>query len=715
MNTLARNGILLFMVLLFSAASPKLGAQAPGPNPGIPAPSGFEGADMDTVRAREEFRIGVQAYNRFSYNEAIRSFERALSYRPGEPLILDWLGKAYFRSGFENTAFRAWQAAAASYGFSTGPSILISSRVETLRNRRSLLPVADDGERYVESGRYPSKNNDVVLYRQPTSVLAANDGSAWVVAYGSNEIVRIDVNGIIRERLRGPMNGFDRPYDLVRGPEGNLYLSEYRGNRVSVLSPDGAWQFYIGSKGQGPGEFVGPQNLTVDEEGYLYVVDYGNRRISKFDPSGAFILSFGGRMPGFQGFLSPTGIAARNGRIYAADNLLKQIFMFDRNGAYLGPLLSENLSSPESLRFLSDGKLLGVDSNRILLIDPDTAIVRELGVLGNVSRVRITGAEMDRNGNVLAADFSAGDVAVMTRIDDMAAGLFVEISRIASDNFPVVTVEVEVSDRLRRPVTGLDGRNFLLSEAGQAVTAQNFLSAAYLSKSSDISVLIERSPATLPLRDDLAAAVRDISSAADRIVSIVSAGEQPMKESPSSAQGATPASRLAAAARGDTASYSDSWRFDLGLRLAATDLLGGEKKRAVVFVGAGTIPGVSSSGSSSSLGDLAFEQYSLSELAAYLTNNNVVFYAVIAGGGAPGRDLSYLCEETGGRVLSLYREEGIMPELRTLKEISSGTYTLSFRSGLPNDFGRAYLPLEAEVYLMERSGRDSTGYFPPLE
>jgi hypothetical protein len=31
------------------------------------------------------------------------------------------------------------------------------------------------------------------------------------------------------------------------------------------------------------------------------------------------------------------------------------------------------------------------------------------------------------------------------------------------------------------------------------------------------------------------------------------------------------------------------------------------------------------------------------------------------------------------------------------------------------DYGRAYLPLEVEVYLMERSGRDSTGYFAPLE
>ncbi|MCL2472407.1 MAG: 6-bladed beta-propeller, partial [Treponema sp.] len=339
--------------------SPSQGNQQTG-NQGIfePGPQGNGAPDLDTVKARDEFRIGVQAYYRFSYNEAIRSFERALSFRPGEPLILDWLGKAYYRSGIENTAFRAWQAAAEGYGLASGQGILISSRMETLQNRRTLLPVPDDDVRYVESGTYPGKNNDVVLYRQPTSVLPAENGTAWVVAYGSNELLRIDVNGIIRERQRGPLNGFDRPYDIVRGPEGNLYLSEYRGNRVSVLSPTGQWQYYIGSKGQGPGQFVGPQNLAVDEDGYLYVVDYGNRRISKFDPSGAFILSFGLKTPGFEGFVSPTGIAALNGRIYAADNLRKQIFVFDGNGTYLGPLLRDELTAPESLRFLSDGKLL---------------------------------------------------------------------------------------------------------------------------------------------------------------------------------------------------------------------------------------------------------------------------------------------------------------------------------------------------------------------
>jgi hypothetical protein len=53
--------------------------------------------------------------------------------------------------------------------------------------------------------------------------------------------------------------------------------------------------------------------------------------------------------------------------------------------------------------------------------------------------------------------------------------------------------------------------------------------------------------------------------------------------------------------------------------------------------------------------------------------------------------------------------------VRSIANTPCALYTLSYRSLLPTDFGRAFLPVEAEVYLMERSGRDSAGYFPPLE
>ena len=654
------------------------------------------GGDVNAIHAAEEFRIGIHAYNRYAFNEAILSFERALSFRPGEAIIMDWLGKAYYRSGLENTALRQWRAAAEVYGRNSGTGMIVNNRIETVTNRRLLLPVANDEVRYIESGRYPGRYENQVLYRQPTAVLPHSDGSAWVVAYGSNEIVKIDVNGVIRDRKRGPINGFDRPYDLVRGLGGRLYLSEFRGGRVSILNANGDWQGYIGSKGLGPGMLVGPQNLAVDEDGYLYVVDYGNQRIVKFDPDGVFVLSFGLSSIDFPGFRAPAGIAARNSRIYAADSTAKCIYVFDPNGNYLG-ILVDDLLGPESLRFLSDGRLLTADTNRILLIDVDSAIVRELGVAGN-ARARIVGADMDTNGNVLAANFAAGEVSVLTRFDDLASGLFMQIERIYAEEFPMVTVELKVEDRLRRPIVGLDELNFFLSEGGREASEQRFFTPAYRFDRFDVSVLVERSPQTAGLRDDLSAALRDITGALGsngNMVSIVSAGEQPQRERFENA--------VDSAARGQSAQYNNRWRFDLGLRLAATDLLPGEKKRSVLYVGTGR------------LGALAFEQYSLSEMAAYLANNGIIFNAVLIGGGPVSEEIRYLCRETGGKALSLYRPQGIREMVENIALSPTGVYFIRYKSSLPTNFGRAWLPVEAEVYLMERSGRDSTGYFPPLE
>jgi hypothetical protein len=111
---------------------------------------------------------------------------------------------------------------------------------------------------------------------------------------------------------------------------------------------------------------------------------------------------------------------------------------------------------------------------------------------------------------------------------------------------------------------------------------------------------------------------------------------------------------------------------------------------------------------------MAFEQYGLSELAAYLANNGIVFYAVIIDGSQADGSLAYLCNQTGGQVLPLYRREGVQPVIRSLVSKPSGTYILSYQSSLPTDFGNTYLPVETEVYLMERSGRDKSGYFPPM-
>jgi hypothetical protein len=290
---------------------------------------------------------------------------------------------------------------------------------------------------------------------------------------------------------------------------------------------------------------------------------------------------------------------------------------------------------------------------------------------------------------------------VLTRFDDLASGFFVQIRNVITERFPVVTVQLTVEDRLRRPILGLNNNNFLLTENGIPVNNQVLINPpGYRYQGADISLLVERSPRTASLQADLAAASRDIGRALQemgnsKVVSVVSAGAQPRRERHENS--------LENAVRGTTDLHSVRWRFDMGLRLAATDLLNAAPKRSVVYIGSGD------------LGELAFEQYGLSELGSYLANNGIVFNAVIVGGSQVSAGVEYLCRETGGRAMHLYRPRGIGELIKSIADTPCGLYSFTFNSRLPTDFGRAWLPLEAEVYLMERSGRDNTGYFPPLE
>jgi hypothetical protein len=202
------------------------------------------------------------------------------------------------------------------------------------------------------------------------------------------------------------------------------------------------------------------------------------------------------------------------------------------------------------------------------------------------------------------------------------------------------------------------------------------------------------------MRDDLAAAGRDINRALQemgnsKIVSVISAGTQPVRERHETS--------LESAVRGSADFFNSRWRFDLGLRLAATDLLTAAPKRSVVYIGSGD------------LGELAFEQYSLSEMACYLANNGIVFNAVIVTNNPIPAAIEYLCRETGGKAMYIYRPRGIAEIINDIADVPCGLYSFTYNSRLPPDFGRAWLPVEAEVYLLERSGRDNTGYFPPLD
>ena len=683
----------LSLVCLFSVFF-CLYAQQTTNNAGLTVPeerirSGEEGF------AAEEFRRGVQAFYKGSYNDAIVQFEKALSYLPDDNLILEWLGKAYYKAGMEGTALSYWQIASDNgYG-----GLLLDNKIEVVKERRITGDSTDKLMRLSESGSFEGNVNGNLIFSQPVSVLPDYDGSFWVTAYGSNELLKITLNGKVIERITGPLTGFDRPLDIIRLADGNMLISESAGDRLALLNEKGKFIKYIGSKGRGVGNVVGPQFLAVDSMGRIYVTDYGNRRVDVFDAEGNGLYYFGQKSNDFAGLKCPTGIAVIEDSVFVADEDTGCIYEFDRNGNFIRDLVEKDtFDKPEAIKYWN-GSLVVSDRNKIVAVDIFTGSIFEYAKTGNAPS-RVTAAVPDVNNNVIVADFTANEIYVMSKVQELVGGLFVQIEQVDASRFPEVTVEVKVENRHRQPVVGLELDNFYFTENKRTVSNLQFIGSAANNTYADITIIIDRSSSMKNYSEEIETAVKEIAASMNGRGSlrVISAGAIPVTEYTGNPDGVS--DFTIEALKNPNAKAVP---VDLAIRLAANELINAAKKRAIIMISDGNVT------------DSTFAKYTLSELSAYLSNNAIDFSFIQVAQGAVNREYEYLINNTSDQDYYVFRPEGLSSIVRDIINIPQGTYQLKYVSALQKNFGQSYLPLEAEVYLMNRSGRDESGYFAPLE
>jgi hypothetical protein len=137
--------------------------------------------------------------------------------------------------------------------------------------------------------------------------------------------------------------------------------------------------------------------------------------------------------------------------------------------------------------------------------------------------------------------------------------------------------------------------------------------------------------------------------------------------------------------------------------VAGEDLIaaGGRVKRAVVFL------------SSGSLTERSLSTFSLIELASFMRNNSIAFYPVCVGSKGLDADLAFLASETGGKSYGVFTSGGMGEVVRDIGSRTVPLYTLSYKSSSPSKFGLAYIPLEIETTMQNKSGRDECGYYAP--
>ena len=687
---------ILFSVILTAGS---LFAQVTTDNAGLHVPedrirTGNEGF------ASEEFRRGVQAYYKGAFNEAIVQFEKALAYLPDDNLILDWLGKAYYKAGLEGSALSYWNNAKDNgYG-----GLLLENKIEIVRERRVTGDSTDKLMRFSEAGAFPGDFQGNMIFSGPVAVQPNYDGSMWVVAYNTNELILLNQNGKVVNRVEGPINGFDRPSDILRLHDGKLLVSEHAGDRLALLNSNGRFERYIGSRGRGNGQVVGPLYLAQDYLERIYVTDYGNRRVDVFDKDGEPVFFFGGANGDFSGLKGPTGIAITDERVFVADDQIGNIYEFDRAGNFLRELVEpDTFKKPESIEYWN-GSLIVCDSNRVVSVDADSGALFEYVKVGNAP-ARVTDASPDVNGNVIVTDFTANEVYVMSKVQELVGGLFVQIEQIDASKFPNVTVELRVENRHRQPVVGLQEENFYLTENMRPVSKLKMLGAASNNTDADITIIIDRSVDSGLYGQEIESSVKEVAASMGGrgTLRIVAAGAIPAVEYVGNPDGLGDFSLAALKTK-----ESKTAACDLAIRLASNDLINASKKRGIILITSG---GNNKDGGSS----LSFEKYNLAELSSYMNNNSISFSVIQLNQNALEEELSYVVESTSGDTYYVFRPQGLGDVVKNIIELPQGIYQLSYTSALSTNFGTNYLPLEAEVYLLNRSGRDETGYFAPLQ
>ena len=249
-------------------------------------------------------------------------------------------------------------------------------------------------------------------------------------------------------------------------------------------------------------------------------------------------------------------------------------------------------------------------------------------------------------------------------------------------------------------MVGLKDLNFLITEDKYNVSNQKLTGSAYENKTCDITIILDRSLAMKKYEEEVTQAVKEIATAMNGkgTLKIICDGAIPTTEIVSNPDALTnfQISKL-------KTGYANKISTDLAVRLATNDLINGELKRGIVYI------------TNDTLDNSTFNHYSLNDLSNFMNNNEVSFSVVSVSSGVVSPEIDFLAENTKGQIYNLYRPEGISQIVDDIVSLFSGVYTFTYTSSLSTNFGRKYLPIEIEAYLLNKSGRAESGYYAPLQ
>lgn len=641
--------------------------------------------EYNAIQARENFRLGVNAYNFGYYNRAVASFEQSLALRPDSPDTQFWLGRSYYTSGYTKLAMDQWgeliqenQASSPLISFYN----TINHRYKRIDHLYETSSLSLLQRLQSEKGAKRSAYFTGVI----SSASAPDREGTYLVDYHDNKVVILDVNGRASKIIRGGFTKvFNQPFDILLTSDGGFILSQTGTNSLVFCDANGNIYKEVGSTGSGPENFLGPQHLSDSGDGYFYVSDWGNRRITKLDYQGNFIFSFGKRNKYFEGLKGPTGIAVYQSNVYVADAINQSIYVFDSEGVYLKTLISKGLSSPESLLFTPAHNLLIADTNKILKYSFDNASLTT--IYRGDDNQQFKDISYDRNRNLVASDFRNERVDILTQKELLYTDLFVEIKHIINANYPDMAVDVLVQNRNSEAVIDLKSNNFTIEENNQIIPSSLQYSST---NDKSLSIALIAGGHHQDYNFSLIPKITPILEAGD-LFRLFHENPQPSLLTNQVSQTQNAIARLV------DVDQQKSY-FGQTLRFTLDSLSRDRKHKVVIYINDTNNP-------------IETNNFDLTDLSNYLETQNASFFAIVQNNNEL---LKYLAEKSGGRIFTNMDTRELMQSIQQQRAINNGYYSLKFRSVSDTDLARRYVPVNVTVRYLKLSGKDSLGFFAPL-
>jgi streptogramin lyase len=224
----------------------------------------------------------------------------------------------------------------------------------------------------------------------PMGVAVDGEGNVYVAEADGNKITKITPSGA-SSTLAGNTGQFIDPYGIAVDSKGNVYVSDYGDNKIKKITPSGAVTVFAGNT---VGEFNLLRGIAIDSEDNVYVADYGNNKVKKITPSGV--------VSPFADFTSPKAITVDvDGNVYVA-------------GPYQIKKITGGVASPFAGSFKGDDDMfdeisgIAVDKNgTVYASDYHNFKIKKITSLRSVSSIanmsHPQGIAVDKNGDLYIA------------------------------------------------------------------------------------------------------------------------------------------------------------------------------------------------------------------------------------------------------------------------------------------------------------------------